>query len=64
MRENTVTIKVDYPGYWLHGRKVKARRSRLAGPHGHALGEVFIVETKYGKFAIPLNRAVVLMLPK
>ena len=64
MRENAVTIKVHYPGYWLHGRKVKARLSRLAGPHGHALGEVFIVETKYGKFAIPVGKTQVLILPK
>ena len=39
---------------------MKARRSCLAGPHGHDLGECFTVETKYGKFALPVTRARVL----
>lgn len=53
-------IKVEYPGHWLDGRILKARRSRLAGPHGHDLGACFTIETKYGKFAIPMTRARVL----
>ena len=59
MYSKYVNIYVVWPRHWLNGHRVKALRSQFARVKGRCHGpvhngECFVVDTQFGKIAIPL----------